>query len=157
MFFGVDGAKSADEGDEGPAVVAGSGVVCDAGRHASELDAVLDDVVKVAVGEVLCRGGAEVGDARAEVGTDGRASAAIRAVADGTTGQEGVAPLPQGMRVVSQRVLELALMAGDGGVADSAGDVSFPVRWAGGGTEAVMDGEGEQEHGGDGDDDQGQE
>ena len=51
-------------------------------------------------------------------------------------------------------IFELAFVAGDGGVADGARDVSFPVRWAGGGTEAVMDGERKEEYGADENDNQ---
>ena len=153
VFVCAGRAKRADEGDEGPGVVGRGGVVGDSGGHACELDAVFDDVVKIAVGEMLRRGRAKVGDARVEVGADGRASAAIDAVADGAAGQEGVAPLLEGARVLGQRVFELALVAGDGGVADGARDVSFPTRWSGGGTETMVDGKREEEHGCDGDED----
>ena len=53
-----------------------------AGRHAGELDSVFDDVMQVAVGEVLRGGVAKVGNARVEVRANGRASAAVGAVTD---------------------------------------------------------------------------
>ena|SRR5579862_9877599 len=96
VFCGPWRTKGAEEGDEGPAVVGGGSVVRDAGGHAGELNTVLDDVVKVAVGEVLRGGVAKIGHAWVEVGADGRASAAVGAMADGAAGEEGVASLLEG-------------------------------------------------------------
>jgi len=96
MFGRVEWAKGAEESDDGPGVVVGGGVVRDPGGHAGELDTVFDDVVKIAVGEVLGGGVAEVGNAGVEIRADGRAPAAVGAMTDGAAGEEGVASLLEG-------------------------------------------------------------
>ena len=54
-------------------------------------------------------------------------------------------------------ILEMAFVAGDGGVARRAGDADFPAGRSGGSAEAVMNDEREGEQGGDGYQQQGEE
>ena len=56
------------------------------GRHSRKLDPVLNDVVNLAVGQMLCVLGPQIGDTRIEARADVGSAAAVNTVANSATG-----------------------------------------------------------------------
>src|ERR1035437_3810397 len=94
-FFSRVRTQTADEEHDFPARVVQLLVRTAPGGHSRELDAVLDDVVQIAVREVLRAGRAQIRHSGIEISADRRRARAVMAVTNGAPGQEGLTALLQ--------------------------------------------------------------
>ncbi len=107
--------------------------------HAGEADAVADDVVELAVGEVLGWRLAQIWGLRIEIAADLGLSTAVAAVANGAAIGEVFASLFQDVGRGLPRVGSVAGTAGDGKVADGASYDFFDGGGLVGGAESAAD------------------
>ena len=95
------------------------------GGHSGELDAILDDVVDLAVGQTLCLWRTEVRRLRVEVVTEWRDAGAVETVTTGAMREKVFAALFQAVRSRLQGILFPACACWNGPVAQIARDVSL--------------------------------
>jgi hypothetical protein len=92
------------------------------------LDAVLNDVTNLAVSEMLCLLGPQIGDTRIEACADVGSAAAVNTVANSASAEKKFAPLIQEFRRRRHGVLGDTLSARDRGITNRAGYRGFKVR-----------------------------
>ena len=107
------------------------------GRHSGQLHSVFDDVVDIAVGQILGRICAQVWHPGIEIRSHGRLAAAIDSVTASTLRQIGLATL---IRVAGRRrdwVLLIPLAHRDGQISHCSSHHDFPLAGNGRCTEAA--------------------
>src|ERR1700680_57958 len=109
------------------------------GGHAGELHTVLDDVVNLAIAEILGCGSAQVGHSRIEIQPHLRLPAAIDSMTNRAMGKKPFSALLQSIRSRRNRVFLVPFASGNGKTSHGSGQDGLPSRRHRGSAEASPD------------------
>lgn len=138
LLFSRQRAQGANEEHEFPIVIGGL-VRTAPCRHSRELHTVDDDVVDLAVGEILSLGRPQVGHARIEIATERSYSAAVNSVTVGTSRQENLSPSLEIFRRGIQGIGLASGRTGNGKISHASRKRTFQPRGFIGGAKAAPD------------------